>query len=835
MACGDVLSLEDLQTAKKHQIFEAEVITGKVGGLATGADIATATNAATGQVQTTLPETLRQAGFKPASFTFVTGGTLNAGDYNLAVYNPAPNGDNNWYSWGGAMPKVIAPNSTPQTSGGFGATAWIPKTDNALRPSVREALRRTAEGDGFSLVAGSFEAGGTVTKITEALLQESTGKMYYWTGALPKTVAAGGTPDAGWLEAISLPANKSGHFGSDDRSGAIRTLHLVGDSHTYGEGSRGDFGPFLIGTHSTRYGATTWSTLLKKHLQESFGADATDFVPNMAESTGFKNKVTGIRPLYAYPAKVIDEVEFAHTDANLFYQPARFSAIEINRLNYNSVNGFYGKACLIAQYKANDSDKVEQGPTYVFTPSGLESYDNNGRFGTMLNVICIDGTSRTRPFVTFNKLPIGLAAGKVFYLRVKGGPSANTDLATPTQVVCEKILVLGGFNLVAFSLPNGTGYSFAQMQAIYGDIPTYKSTAEISGAIEPVIEVPIENPSSLFSFDIITGFCGVDVNVAMLPLDGGTNANKEKMIGDWYYFTSVHNGQAPTINVMSKQDNSTLVNTTTDIVKWIGTPANAIGGALVIEASRYFPNPIPSYSDLPFTLSFGVRVTGLVRFTPYAIKKYTNSPAGFHIAIRGASASNMAKICTHGFGCHSVGDWIGRTADICNHDGGVAFNHVPMMVKCEELNSKANRFVVVQAPMVNEYLRQTTIAQYKSDLTAFYTMMFDNAPTASSKDQFVIFTGAGENGHDPYLGPVVAAQAITYQMYRDATREWAEAAGVTYIDAAIVQRDLIQQGKAVATDFLMYSGSSYDSNHPNNYVHQLWFDEIKKVIPKVFQ
>ena len=34
MACGDVLSLEDLQTAKKHQIFEAEVITGKAGGVA---------------------------------------------------------------------------------------------------------------------------------------------------------------------------------------------------------------------------------------------------------------------------------------------------------------------------------------------------------------------------------------------------------------------------------------------------------------------------------------------------------------------------------------------------------------------------------------------------------------------------------------------------------------------------------------------------------------------------------------------------------------------------------------------------------------------------------
>ena len=74
--CGDVLSLADLQTAKKHQIFEAEVITGKSGGVATGADIDYATNQVTGQTQKTLPAVLRDAGFSPVSWDFSTGGTL---------------------------------------------------------------------------------------------------------------------------------------------------------------------------------------------------------------------------------------------------------------------------------------------------------------------------------------------------------------------------------------------------------------------------------------------------------------------------------------------------------------------------------------------------------------------------------------------------------------------------------------------------------------------------------------------------------------------------------------------------------------------------------------
>lgn len=61
----------------------------------------------------TIDAALKSAGFMPAGFDFVTGGTLQPGDRNKAVYNPAPNGDNNWYRWNGAFPKEIAANSQP--------------------------------------------------------------------------------------------------------------------------------------------------------------------------------------------------------------------------------------------------------------------------------------------------------------------------------------------------------------------------------------------------------------------------------------------------------------------------------------------------------------------------------------------------------------------------------------------------------------------------------------------------------------------------------------------------------------------------------------------------
>lgn len=132
MACDDVLSLQDLQTAKKHDTFHAEVITGKAGGLATGADIDTATNAATGQVQTTLPKTLRDVGFKPGSGDFTTGFTVLPGQYDLAWRNPV---DNNWYSFLGTIPSPagypVAPGTNP-----VGNSLWAPRTDEVIRAEL---------------------------------------------------------------------------------------------------------------------------------------------------------------------------------------------------------------------------------------------------------------------------------------------------------------------------------------------------------------------------------------------------------------------------------------------------------------------------------------------------------------------------------------------------------------------------------------------------------------------------------------------------------------------------------------------------------------------------
>ena len=122
----------------------------------------------------TISAALKSAGFMPAGFDFVTGGTLQPGDRNKAVYNPAPNGDGSWYKWGGELPKTILPSSQPNPKD---SANWSPISVN-VDGIAREALRRTYLEVGLNLVPGSFEEGANITSTTDVVLHEKTGKCY---------------------------------------------------------------------------------------------------------------------------------------------------------------------------------------------------------------------------------------------------------------------------------------------------------------------------------------------------------------------------------------------------------------------------------------------------------------------------------------------------------------------------------------------------------------------------------------------------------------------------------------------------------------------------------
>lgn len=91
MMADELLNAQDLITAKKHDTFHSEVVTGKAGGVSTGANIDYATNAVTGQVQKTLPKILDDLGWSYVG-SFADGETFTSyADYMIylgVAYKP---------------------------------------------------------------------------------------------------------------------------------------------------------------------------------------------------------------------------------------------------------------------------------------------------------------------------------------------------------------------------------------------------------------------------------------------------------------------------------------------------------------------------------------------------------------------------------------------------------------------------------------------------------------------------------------------------------------------------------------------------------------------------
>lgn len=157
-----------------------------------------------------------------STVTFTTGGTLNS---NLDRIS-----DGTYlYYWTGAYPVTVPAGSTVDGTGGVSVGAWACDTDLPLRQELasnagasnvgtlagitveealtnnhvnaREQWRRLLAEAGLSLVAGSFESGGTLVNANDVLLQERTGKAY--TGPAG-TVAAGTNPASGGFVDVSF-------------------------------------------------------------------------------------------------------------------------------------------------------------------------------------------------------------------------------------------------------------------------------------------------------------------------------------------------------------------------------------------------------------------------------------------------------------------------------------------------------------------------------------------------------------------------------------------------------------------------------------------------------
>lgn len=146
--CGDVLSLEDLKTAKKHQVFEAEVITGHAGGVPSGVAIDTANNPVTDQDQKTMPAIMRDAELafedqltsqENAFQNFLlASGYQFMGDYTSGIITLSSL--NQVLRYNGELWRLNASTTPPFTTTGTNSTTWA--ADSLHFVSVGDAALR---------------------------------------------------------------------------------------------------------------------------------------------------------------------------------------------------------------------------------------------------------------------------------------------------------------------------------------------------------------------------------------------------------------------------------------------------------------------------------------------------------------------------------------------------------------------------------------------------------------------------------------------------------------------------------------------------------------------
>lgn len=133
---------------------------------------------------------LAEAGLKLVSGSFEEGATANSS--TDAVWYIA---GGQCYAWDGAFPKTVPAGSTPSSTGGEGTGKWKELLNYDLTQQIMVSLRRSYAEAGINLVDGSFSRGGTVSAVTDVLLNEVDGKVYSWGGTLPKTVSPDSTPE----------------------------------------------------------------------------------------------------------------------------------------------------------------------------------------------------------------------------------------------------------------------------------------------------------------------------------------------------------------------------------------------------------------------------------------------------------------------------------------------------------------------------------------------------------------------------------------------------------------------------------------------------------------
>ncbi|MGL5667739.1 MAG: hypothetical protein ACRDD9_16585 [Shewanella sp.] len=260
-------------------------------------------------------------------------------------------------------------------------------------------------------------------------------------------------------------------------------------------------------------------------------------------------------------------------------------------------------------------------------------------------------------------------------------------------------------------------------------------------------------------------------------------------------FQPVFSGGNPTVHLVSTNHNLIAASA----VSFDGT-------GVVIDTSQ---RTVGVDEELIYRIDWGSKQVGDL----YLTSQLDHNDDNVNIQTRGVIFDNN-KIANFAMGAHTVGAWIGseqsNAGEIRNHLADI-LNYTPVRPS----------HILTQIPFVNEYIKQTPIAQFKANLTAFVNTLKAHLSSSNNynfnQPDFMFFTSI----RDKTIAFEGAAEsAITYDMYSNAAREFCDDFGHAFIDCEKELFRLVSSGR------IDYQRLYSDNIHPSDFANSV----IQRVI-----
>lgn len=191
------------------------------------------------------------------------------------------------------------------------------------------------------------------------------------------------------------------------------------------------------------------------------------------------------------------------------------------------------------------------------------------------------------------------------------------------------------------------------------------------------------------------------------------------------------------------------------------------------------------------------------------------SDDSINVQTRGLIFDNN-KAANYAMGAHTVGAWIGAESS----NAGETRDHVADILNYTPVRPS---HVITQIPFVNEYIKQTPIATFKANLTAFVARFTSHLSSSNNYNfvgtDFIFFTSLRAR-NIAFEG--AASSPITYDDYVQAAREFCHDNGYTFVDCEQRLFDLVEQGR------IDYQRLFNDSIHPSDYANEMIFETLKR-------